>query len=941
MKFYHPTVFFLTFFSFSLFGQKVAVEGIVADSAGVGLPAATVVLLQKQDSVMTAFGISDTDGRFSLKRIAPGDYLLQVSYVGYETHYRPLSLAAEPAKTDAGTITLATASADLAAVEVTAEHVPMRFSRDTLEYNADAFKTQPGAVVEDLLKKLPGVEIGRDGSIKAQGETVQNVLVDGKEFFGNDPTIATKNLPADAVKKVQVFDKKSDKAEFTGIEDGRDEKTINLSLKDGKKQGYFGNATAGAGALQNADGSYDPDRYEGKFNVNRFSKNTQFSVLGMANNTNQQGFSFNDYLQFMGGMSNLMSGGGGKMQISLDPGSSGIPMGAGPASGLNATWAGGLNFNHDFSKKTELNASYFYNRIENDIERTVTRENLLGDAGFASGEDEDRLSRNQNHRFNLRLQHEIDSFQNLILRSRLGFNDAFLDSDGTSFTRNTAGFLENEGLRNYHADGENLSLNTNLTYRRRFRNLGRSFVADLTFGKQDNERAASLYSLNRFFQNGNPTFAEAVDQRQGYADDAADYGLTLSYTEPLGKKRYLEFEASRRNYSNETAKDFFDRQPGGEEVFNELLSTHFNRGYRYDRGGLNFLMNRKKYNLTLGAALQQSKLKGELAGGDVPISRSFTRVLPSLFFDYEFGTSRNFNFSYTTSLREPSLEQLLPVVDNSDPLNTFTGNPNLQPEYAHDLGLRYMLFDAFSFTSFFANVNATYTKDRITNASSIDSLFRRNTRPVNVDNDLALRSYLSFGTPLRFIQSNIHLDLNNTWNRGILFVNEMENTATRQRHSIDLSLDNRKKDFVDVAIGVRFSHNKTTYSENSSLNQTYLDRLFYADLTLTPTEKWSIGSSFDYTIYSEENFGGKRSVPIWRASVSRYFLKNNRGQLKLAAFDLLNKNIGINRNSQLNYVEEERIRSLGRYVMLSFSYSISGFGKKSGGIEIKMDERRR
>ena len=702
MKSFHPIVFLFTLLSFPLFGQKVAVEGMVADSSGVGLPAATVVLLQKQDSVLTSFGISDTDGRFVLKRIAPGDYLLQITYVGYATHYQPLTLEAGMAKTELGTIVLDPASADLAYVEVKAEHVPMRFNSDTLEYNADAFKTQPGSVVEDLLKKLPGVEVARDGSIKAQGETVKNVLVDGKEFFGNDPTIATKNLPADAVKKVQVFDKKSEKAEFTGIEDGQDEKTINLSLKDGKKQGYFGNATAGAGALENPDGGYDADRYEGKFNINRFSKNTQFSALGMANNTNQQGFSFNDYLQFMGGMSNLMGGGDGSksVNISLDPGSSGIPMGAGPGSGLNTTWAGGLNFNHDFSKKTELNASYFYNRIENDIVRTVTRENLLGDVSFASGEDEDRLSRNHNHRFNLKLQHGIDSFQNVILRTRLGFNDAFLDSDGTSFTRNPAGLPENEGLRNYHADGENMSLNSSLTYRRRFRNLGRSFVADLTFGKQNNDRAASLYSLNQFFQNGNPAFSEAVDQRQNYADDAGDYGATLSYTEPLGKKRYLEFEVSRRNYSNETVKDFYDRQPGGGEVFNDLLSNRYNRDYRYDRGGLSFLLNRKKYNLTLGAALQQSKLKGELFGGDVPIRQSFTRVLPSAFFDYEFATARNLNVKYTTNLREPSLEQLQPVVDNSDPLNTYTGNPGLRPEYAHNLGLNYMLFDQFSFTSF-------------------------------------------------------------------------------------------------------------------------------------------------------------------------------------------------------------------------------------------------
>lgn len=942
MHLFHPTVIIPFLFSIPLFSQKTTIKGMVTDSTGIGLPGATVVLMQAKDSLLTSFGVSENDGLFVLKRVNAGDYLLQISYVGYETFWQKIAVANGTAELDAGKFLLTPASANLSTVEVTGEHVPLRMKNDTLEYNADAFKTQPGSVVEDLLKKLPGVEVERDGTIKAQGETVQNVLVDGKEFFGNDPKIATKNLPADAVDKVQLFDKKSDFAEFTGIEDGRDEKTINLALKDGKKSGYFGNGSAGGGAMQKASGGLQYDRFQGKFNLNRFSKNTQISAIGMGNNINEQGFSFNEYLRFLGGLSNFMSGGGssGRVRIELDN-NSGLPLlSGGLGNGFTTTWAGGLNLNHDFSKKTKLNASYFFNRIQNEIDRTATRENFIGDENFKSQEEEDRLSRNANHRLNMTLRHEMDSFQNIILRSNFGYNDALFKSNGMSATFNTEGILENDGTRDYRSEGENLSMDANLTYRRRFRRPGRALMSNISFGAAEDGRNGSLFSQNNFYLGQGET--EAFDQRQAFNDEAMNYGLRLSYTEPIGKGQYLELNASRQNYSNEVRKDFFDRLPSQTDTLNTALSNHFDRGYRYDRGGLNYMINRKKFNLTAGAALQQSKLEGQQLDENTDnISRSFTRILPSLFFNYEFATSRNFNLEYNTNLREPSLEQLQPVVDNSDPLNIYIGNPELRPEYIHELDLRYFLFDQFTFTSFFANLNSTYTKNRITNASDIDAQFRRSTSPVNVDWDYGLRGGLQFQTPIRPIKMNIRLTYNALWNKGLLYVNNVENTSDRQRHTFGLSFDNRKKDLVDFTVGAKISHNQSTYSISDGLNQTYLDQRYYADLIITPSGKWEFSSNFDYTIYSDESFGAQQKVPIWKADISYYILKGNRGKLTLSAFDILNQNIGINRSSQLNYVEEERIRSLGRYVMLTFAYSISGFGNENnGGIEIRMENDR-
>lgn len=926
MKAKHPTVLFLLLFACSVFAQKsVDLTGIVTDSTGNGLLAATAVLLEKKDSTLTAFSITEADGRFLMKKIKPGDYLLQVSFVGYATHWQPLYLAEGKGEMDLGQIKLSPASSLLNEVEVTADRVPLRMKSDTLEYNAAAFKVQPGAVVEDLLKKLPGVEVQSDGTIRAQGETVRNVFVDGKEFFGNDPQVATKNLPAEAVDKVQVYNKKSEMAEFTGVEDGQKAKTINLQLKEDHKNGYFGNATAGGGS---------DNRYQGRFNLNRFSQNSQLSAIGMANNNNQAGFSFNDYMQFMGGLGSMMSGGGGgsrSVRLSFDLGQTGIPLEGGQVDGILATAAAGLNFNRDFGKKTKLQSSYFLSRIQNDIVRNVDRQNLLGDAAFLSTEDEDRTALSLNHRLNVSLRHEIDSFSNFSLRSSLAFSDAKYESLGLSQTFSTSGLLQNENLRDYHSDGQRFDLTNSATYRRRFSKNGRAFVADGSLNFGDNQQEGRLASKTSFFQNEKDSVQ--LDQRQYSTDDAMSYGLGASYTEPIGKAKYLEINASRQNYSNETVKNFYDIFANGEEL-NTSLSNRFNRGYTYDRAGMNLMVNRKKWNLTGGTALQRSTLKGQQLGEFEPVKRSFTRLLPSLFFSLEPGIGRNFNFEYITNLREPSPEQLQPLLDNSDPLNQYIGNPDLQPEYAHRLSARFMRFDQFTFTSIFANVEAEFVKDRITNASSVDSLLRRTVRPVNVKNERTLRGFVDFSTPIRPLKVTVRLNMSTSWNKGILFVNDRENNTDRISNGFDFSFSNRKKTFFDATVGLRLSHNRTTYSEAKALNQTYLNQRYYAELSVFPSKKWELGSRFRYNVFSDVNFGGEQVVPLWEASLSRYLLKNNRGKLTLSAFDILNQNLGVRRTSELNYLEQQRINTLQRYVMLTFAYSIQGFGGQAGGITI-------
>jgi hypothetical protein len=914
----------LALLSLPILAQKTTIIGTVTDSMGNGLPSASVVLMEIQDSVIAQFGVTNTTGAFTLKRLEKGEYLLQITYTGYDGHYQTITTGPDRPQIDLGKIVLLPANLLLNGVDITADRSPMRMQNDTINYNAGYFQTQPGSMVEDLLKKLPGVEVQSDGTIKAQGQVVKNVMVDGKAFFGQDPKIATKNLPANIVDKVQVYDKKSERAEFTGIDDGQEEKTINLKLKDGAKTGYFGNAAMGYGTA---------DRYEGRFSLNKFSGKTQISALGSANNTNQQAFSINDYISFMGGLSNLMSSsGGGRVRIALDD-PSGDMMGGEGGNGFTAAWAGGLNLNHDFSKKTQLSANYFYNRIQKDLDRRTQRENLLADRLFNSSEQETRWNRNNNHRVNLTLKSKIDSVQHLTFRTNWVLNDAMFRSLTNSSTNDPFGTLQNTADRNYQTQGGYLRGDGNVTYKRKFDKRGRAVVADAAFQKSDDTRTGRLLANTRFISQGGDSLFNAR-QRQNYTDDATNWSTSLSYTEPIGRKQYLEWRAAFRQYTNETNKPFYDTlmTPTVQEVFNPLLSNHYQRGYHYQRGTMNYTLNREKYNLTAGTTLQQSVLEGQLLGiENTPISRRFNRILPALNYQYEPRAGVILSLDYNTALREPSLEQLQPVVDNSNPLQIFTGNPDLQPEYAHEIDLSFMRFDAFSNTMFFAGLNGAYTLNKITNAGSIDALLRTNTRPVNVKNDMFLEGYMQFGRPLRSLKSNLKATLNNSFNRGILFINDAENITQRWVNNFEITLDNKKKKKIDMEIGARWSHNITRYSVSNALNQQFINQRYFTNLAWFPTSKWAINSGFDYTIYSKESFGAAQQIPLWKASVTRYVLKNRKGQIKLSAFDLLNKNVGITRSSNFNFTEEVRTRNLSRYFMLTFAYSISGFGENNGG----------
>ena len=925
--------FMLCFLGFSsrTFAQTYLIAGTVEDTLAAPLANATVMLLQARDSVLSKFGLTDGEGRFEIKSVEAGSYLLRVTYLGYEQYDRPVVLPPENgSRLDLGRFALQTLTESLEEVIVKGERNPISLQQDTIVYNAGAFRTQPNDAVEDLLKKLPGIEVERDGTVKAQGEEVQKVYVDGKEFFGDDPKIATKNLPADAIDKIAVYDKKSELAEFSGVDDGVRQKAINLELKEDRKKGVFGNIRAGYG---------DMARFDSKASINKFAPKNQFSLIGMGNNVNEQGFSYKDYFQFMGGLQNLMSG-GGSFKLELNDGSDiGLPLNFGNDEGFFTTYAGGLNFNSELSEKTEANGSYFYNRMDNRISRNLLRQNFLPDGEFINTEESLNTSLNNNHRFNVNIDHDMDSIQSIRFRTNFTHNATEAGVSSSSVVSGPDGLTENEGDRTSTSAGEALNWNADLFYRRRFGKPGRLFTANVNFGIRENEADGRLEAINRFFADGNLLQADTISQTNLQESDNRSWEGRLTFLEPLGKKKYLELSYSHGNIFGGINREVYD-QPDSENgagIFNRQLSNQYETVYSYNRGGIGLRLNRDKLKFSTGLELQQSRLDGQLLLTGTAIEQSLLNLLPKLRLGFDFDNTNNLNFFYNTSVRQPSIRELQPIEDNSNPLNIYVGNPDLKPEYRHNAHLRYLLFDRFSFTKVFATMRYTYTENKIKITQSIDEKFVRTNRPLNVRSDHDFNSDISFGTPIRPLGINFDIDLEGAFNRGITFINAVENDTRRTTIGGSLRLANRKTEVVEISVGAKWSYTTTRYSISSDFDQDFINQVYYADLDLNLPGGFQFRSTFDLSVYQGRSNGFNDNIPLWNASISKFLLPNQQLQLRMAVTDLLDQNVGLSRRAELNYIEDERINSLGRYFMFSLIYAIKGFGSGDGVIKIEED----
>lgn len=914
-------------------GQKFSIKGQVTDSLSGPLPSSTVMLLNSKDSSLVNFGVSDVKGSFEIKNVNKGDYLLKITFVGYSNYMKRITTPAEAGIIDLGRIKMLPRSQELDAVVVMGEKNPVTVKKDTIEFNAGSFKTKTNASVEDLLKVMPGMEVETDGTVRAQGEQVQRVTVDGREFFGRDPKLATRNLPADAVEKVQVFDRKSDNAQFTGIDDGQREKTINLELKEEKRKGAFGNLMAGAGT---------EDRFQASGSVNKFGKGQQISFLGMGNNINEQGFSIGDFMNFSGGAQSMMGGGGGTRTITINTGGGGS---GGPAinnggrqTGIMTNYAGGINFNKDLSKDTKLTSSYFYNHLDRDVSTNLERTNFLPDASLSNvlTQLSKQISNNDNHRGTLMIDHNIDSANTLKFTANGSYSESEQNTLSSSETRSlTDNTLLNENQRLTYNGQNALSLNSSLLWRHRFAKKGRSMATNLSLGLSSTDSEGNLNTTNTIY-NQTPG-EQLIQQTNTQTTDNQSLGATISYTEPLGGRKYLEANYNFQTNNNDVNREVYDVN-GGVPEFNIPLSNKYTSNYIYNRPGLNFKMNREKYSITVGASYQMTSLKGDLISRDVKIDRTFENLLPTVRFNYDFSSFRHLRMDYETSMQEPTIQQLQPVVDNSDPLNIYVGNPDLVPAYVHRISANYTAFNPARFINFFAFVNSSYMRNAIVNSQTTDPVsFARITQPVNVSSSKNLSANFNGGFPVKKLNSRFNIGPTATLSESITVLNGQDNTVRNKTLGGSVRYNFTYKEIVIIDLSANLSHQETKYDFNTP-DQQYFNQTYRSELNLNFLKNYAFNTTYEYLIYSSTTTDFRETIPFLNLSVSRFMLKNNAGELKLGVNNLLDQSNSVSQSSGENYIQQSTTNNLGRYYMLSFTYALNkhlnpmgGRGRRGGG----------
>jgi hypothetical protein len=918
---------------FALQAQRspAVVKGRVYDTlTKKGLSYATVSVVNAKDSTLVSFARADSTGKFKLNALDKGSYLLSASYVGFVPVWRSIEVK-EDQELELGNINM-TDLVNAGNVTVNAKRAPVTINNDTLEFNTENFKTQPNAVVEDLLKKLPGVTVDNDGTVRMNGQRINRVLVNGKEFFTGDPALATRNLEADAVDKVQVFDKKSDRAEFTGVDDGQSEKAINLKLKKDRNKALFGKATAGAGA---GTGTESDGRYDAQLNMNKFNNDQQLSLIGMANNTNKQGFSISDVLNFTGELSRGMRSGGG---ISIRTGGgddNGLPVNTGGPGqpGVATTIAGGLNYNDTWNNRnTDFNASGKASDINLLTDRSTFRQNIVPGSEFNYNSKSHTARDNQQQRFNSTFDHKFDSFTSIKFTPQITMQQSDARSTTSYTSEDLKGLMLNEGSTDNKTHSDAFDVSGNLLFRHRMKKKGRTISSTLSFLYNDSKQNGELYTRNLYYNNGVPFKDSLTNQHNNRDAVSRSLGGNLIYTEPIGKRSLLEI-GGYLNASSGTSKRLtydYSSGSGKYDSYNSFLSNDFKNENAYGGGTLNFRTNQKKISVTAGTSLQSTHLRSTNNSSGNVIEQTFTDMLPSANVQYRLSQTRNVSLNYTTSTTLPSTQQLQPVTDVSDPLNTYTGNPNLKRSYAQSLNLNYFSTNIYRQTNLFAFIAFNKTDNAIVNSDIIINGLRK-TVPVNTDGNYVLFANVNVGLPLKKLKSRVDFGVGANKLRNNSFVNGQGNEIKNMSVSPNISYSYTLDGVVDIVGRGRWNISQAEYSLQPSLNSNYLQQVYGVDATGYLPLGIILNTTFNYTINTGRADGYNTKIPMWNASVARSFLKNKRAELKFSAFDLLNQNVGVSRNANQNYIEDTKYNVLQRYFLLSFTFSLNRAGSNANG----------
>lgn len=895
---------------------QTVVSGKITDkSTSDPLPGATVSITPNGGK--TRLGVSDMDGKYRIDNLAAGQYRIKVSYMGYKTYEKSVSLGSSDNKVM--NISLTEDATMLENLSVEGRATRAQQAGDTLSYNASAFKVLDGSTAEELLAKMPGIVV-EGGEVQAQGESVSKVMVDGKEFFDGDVNLALKNLPADIIASIEVFDKKSDQAEFTGFDDGEEIKTINIVTKSGYKEGVFGKVYGGYGT---------DNRYNAGGNINIFDESQRLSILGMSNNVNQQNFSQEDLSGVMSAQSSKRGGrrGGGRR------GSTDNFM-VGSLGGVTKTNGIGLNYVNEWNDKLKLTSSYFFNQSSNDYQEKLQREYFESALpGMSYMQDSESDMTNWNHRVNMNLEYKIDADNTLQLRPKFSYQSS---NTLSSYLGENLLYGEQQSSigSSSESDVKSYSAGLNATYRHRFNKQGRTLSLSVN-GQITDKRSDTYTDYKESKTEEGTTTATEYSQRKDNDEKQTSLRTNLMYTEPIVdnvqlsanyKFSYSNSDADKKTFESDGMTDL------GEQLIDQMSSV-YQTDYLTHAAGLGLRWNLDRWRFTLGADFQWASLDGEQSYPVADnISHNYFSVLPSAMIRYSLNRNNSFMLRYRSSSTSPTLQQLQSVVDNTNPLFLSTGNPLLDQQINHTLNLRYTL-TTMSGQTFIAMLGAT-----LRNGYVADSTFvateditlpggiemdkgAQLTRPVNLDGYYSLQAMLTYGFPLDLIRSNVNLSLAGNYANVPTIFNGVKSNTRELTFVPKVVIGSNISDKLDFTLSYSASINKALCSVADLNTSNYVTHIAQARVGWTFWAGLTLRSTLTYTGYSGLS-ADTEDYFLWNASLGKKFLKNNAAEIRLDVYDILGQSQSFRQSVGSNYYDYLTANVLQPYAMVSFVYTI-------------------
>lgn len=909
-------------FSPMAFAQQSGVNvtgSVVEQGSDTPIEQATVRLLNVKDSAMVRGVVSARNGSFTLKNVKKGSYLLHITFIGYDPLYQPLQITGKKNPVNVGKLELSDGAIELGEAVVIGKAPEVTVRNDTVEYNADSYKVTEGSVLEDLLKKMPGVEVDSEGKITVNGKEVKKVMVDGKEFFSDDPKVASKNLPAKMIDKLQVLDKKSDMAQMTGFDDGEEETVINLTVKPGMKQGWFGNAYGGYGSK---------DRYEGNAMVNRFVNNDQITFMGGANNTNNMGFSDLASTMFSG-----MGGGGGRRG------------GFGAGSGITSSGNAGLNFSKEFKPdKLTLGGNTRYSHSDNDARSKSDRQNILpGDS--SSYDNSEAMSRTKSDNFGVdfRLEWKPDTMTQLIFRPSFSLSHSMNDNFSDATTLDNERDTVNTNKSSNYSESNGYNLNASIDFSRKLNNKGRVFSATLSGGNSDSYSDGMNRSDIVYFNQTDALKNSIIDQRSRYDNKGFNYRAYVSWVEPIGHNNFIQATYSISQRKQEALKNVYNQDADG--IYN-VLDSAYSQSYRNNfisqRASLSFKSQREKFNYTIGLNLDPSYSSSENFVGDTTLSKITRKVVnlsPMAQFNYMFDKRTNLRIMYNGRTSQPSMTQLQPVADISDPTNITIGNPDLNPRYTNNVFIRFQQFTPEKQRAFMIMANGSYIINDIVSYTSYNQETGvKTTTYKNVNGNYSGNVRMMLNTPLKNKKFSINSMTMASFANSNGYINEEKNTNRNlilsERGGIDF-----RSSYLDLGVNGNIRYNATSNSLQKENNQNTFNYGAGGYTTIYLPLNFKIESDVNWSTNSGYGDGFKQNEVLWNASASKSFLKNNQGTLRFKIYDILQQRSNISRSITASYIQDSEYNTLGSYFMVHFIYRFSIFKGGASASDVKTPGR--